>query len=151
MNAAPWPCSTCGAPGVKNLGTKGYCAAHLTDLYRMFDVEVWNGRGIGLQAGPRRPDHGPEFAELECAVCSATWVGTLFEPCGWCEHTIDAMRAGQVRLLLNPELPDVDDVRHDGAIRGWGERLARGVEAGLITDAAAMQAWRKVVDDDRAA
>jgi len=58
------------------------------------------------------------------------------------------MQRHQAELVLQPELPDRDDVRHDGEVKAWGERLARAVEVELISEHEAMTAWRKVVGDD---
>lgn len=135
----PWPCSTCGAAGVRNVYAAGYCGAHLNELYRTFRPEVWGGLGIGLQAGPRRPDFGPEYVDVECSACGATWIGPLFEACPWCADALERMRQRQAVLLLNAELPDPADVRYDGAVKAWGERLARGVDAGLISEHEARQ------------
>ncbi len=130
----PWPCSACGAPGVRNLGTQGYCASHLSAFYAKISAEAWDGRGVGLLAGRHRPDHGPEFFDLCCSSCSATWVGALFEPCSWCERHLVRQREHQADLLLTPLLPDVDDARYTTAVKAWAERLARGVEAGIVTE-----------------
>lgn len=45
---APWPRSTCGQPGIRNLGTKGYCASHLAQTYRRFDPAVWTPFGFSV-------------------------------------------------------------------------------------------------------
>ncbi len=149
---ALWPCSTCGATGVHNVYASGYCGAHLNALYRTFRPEVWAGQGIGLQVGPRRPDYGPEYVELECsACCGATWTGALFETCPWCERRLELQQEHQAELLLAPELPDRDDARYDGAVRAWGGRLAIGVDAGLIIEQQALCAWRREVGDEHRA
>ena len=145
MTAAPWPCSTCGAAGLRNIAALGFCPMHLCELYRSLSPEVWDGRGIGLLDGRRRPDYGPEYAELRCSLCSATWAGPVFDACPWCADRLDAQRRHQVEVLLHPELPEVADARHDGAVRAWGERLARGVEAELLTEQQARAAWRREV------
>jgi hypothetical protein len=145
---APWPCS-CGAPGVRNLGTKGYCGAHLAALYRKFPAEVWALDGIGLQAGPRRPDYGPEYVELECCACGAGWIGALLEACPWCAELRARMLEWQAENVLTP--PDVDPAErnYDDRMKAWAARLARAVEAELVTREQALTAWHREVDDDR--
>lgn len=144
-----WPCSQCGAPGARNIGAHGYCATHATDLYRQLPVEAWRDGGRGLLNGRHRPDHGPEFHDLQCALCGATWVGTLLEPCGWCQDRIDAQTVAQARLLLNPHLPTGD---RSGAIVEWGRRLAVAVETGVISEHDAHQAITRIEGHrDRAA
>lgn len=84
----PDPCSTCGAPGVRNLGTEGYCAHHLAALYATFDPTLFVDHGIGFIVGAMRPDFGPTDADLACNApnCTATWVGTPCTPCPWCDQ-----------------------------------------------------------------
>jgi hypothetical protein len=48
--------------------------------------------GIGRQAGPLRPDYGPDWAELACDQCAATWVGRIGDPCDWCEKALERMQ-----------------------------------------------------------
>lgn len=82
---APWPCDDCGAPGVRNVFARGYCVAHLTELYRRFDTAVWGFNGIGLPTGP---DLGDGFYDLACVACDAGWVGAAFTPCPWCQRKL---------------------------------------------------------------
>jgi hypothetical protein len=148
---APWPCSTCGAPGIRNLGTRGYCGGHLAEVYRRFSPEVWKLRGIGLQDGARRPDHGPECMELRCVACGATWVGPMLEHCYWCERSHARMLDHQAELVLEPPDTDPDDRNHEDRMRAWAERLARAVDAGLVTRERALSVWHREVNDARRA
>jgi len=104
---------------VKNMGTRGYCAAHLVDLYRRrIDPEIWMsaGGGIGLPE-LARPDVGEGFAELRCSACGATWVGAAFVRCSWCEDTIARMVVWQAESVLTPPDVDPDDSQISGVMR----------------------------------
>ncbi len=60
---------------MRNLGSRGYCAAHLVDFYRRCispETWAWRGAGIGL---PITPIDNEGFAILECSACEATWAG----------------------------------------------------------------------------
>lgn len=142
---APWPCSTCFAPGVRNVFTRGYCARHLAELYRTFSPAVWTLRGAGVQAGPRRPDHGPEYVELECVACAASWVGTLLAPCPWCAEALTRMQSWQAQNVLRVPDVDADDRTYPARMSAWATRMATAVEAGLITAAQARAAWDREV------
>lgn len=145
MTAPLWPCSKCGAPGVRNVFAVGYCAAHLGDLYRQFSPGVWKLRGVGVQAGPRRPDHGPEFVELECVACAAGWVGTLLDPCPWCEEVVERMATWQGQNVLRVPDVDPDDRTYPARMSAWTTRMATAVEAGIITEVQARSAWDREV------
>lgn len=151
MTAAPWPCSTCGEPGYKNIAAKGYCRRHLAELFATFDPAAFGLIGVGVQAGPMRPDHGPHDAELECVVCEARWVGELLDPCPYCARSVEKMLAWQAQLVLTPPDLEPTDVRYAAAARAWAERLARAVESGLIDAEQARRAWGKAVRRDAAA
>jgi hypothetical protein len=94
MTTAPWPCSECGAPGIRNVYARGYCTPHLADLYRRLNPAVWLCNGIGLPAGPR-PDHGDGYHNLQCVACEATWVGATFERCPWCLKALEQLTQPQ--------------------------------------------------------
>jgi hypothetical protein len=145
MTGAPWPCSTCGLGGVRNIGTKGYCSTHLGELFATFDPIVFAQGGVGLQCGPLDPDVGPHAALLRCCRCGATWTGDPGEWCWWCQRLIEGMRAHQAELLMTP--PDVDpaDVGRDAALEAWARRLAIGVKAGIVTERAARAALNKEI------
>jgi hypothetical protein len=57
--------------------------------------------GVGRQNGPLRPDYGPNWAELKCDQCGATWVGVIGDPCGWCEKALEEMTKGMVAELVD--------------------------------------------------
>ena len=142
---APSPCSTCGAPGFRNVFAFGYCASHLSELYRSFSAEVWAMRGVGVQAGPRRPDRGPEYVELECVACGAGWVGALFERCGWCAQALERMQNWQAQLALTPPDVDPDDRSLAERMDAWAQRMATAVQAEIITEDQARAAWNREV------
>jgi hypothetical protein len=99
--------------------------------------------GIGMQAGPLRPDWGPGWADLQCDRCDAQWTGRIGEPCWWCERTLELMRAEQVeRSLRAPEIA-VDDERYERAMIAWGKRLRELVAADVITETQARTAWER--------
>lgn len=153
---ASLPCKVCAADAVRTLGRFPYCEACADDVLDGIR-ESLRARGVmqgwGARCGRERPDLGPGMADLRCTdeSCLATWVGRHGDPCGWCERRLELLREGQAKLLLNPVLPDGDDARHDGAVKAWGERLARGVEAELISEQQALTAWRREVAREHAA
>lgn len=136
--AVTWPCHKCTAPGVRNLGSQGWCAAHLEQLYSTFSPDVF---AVGVQDGPERPDWGAGYADLRCNACAATWVGIAGDPCEWCRRARQRQLEYQAELVLTP--PDVDpgDERSEAMHAGWAHRLAVAVAAGIVTDAAARRAW----------
>jgi hypothetical protein len=93
--------------------------------------------GVGEQHGPLRPDYGPDWAELICDKCDATWVAIIGSNCLWCQRALENMCRWQAELTLR--LPDIDpdDQRYDNAMTAWAQRLARAVNAQLITEAKA--------------
>jgi hypothetical protein len=115
--------------------------------------------------GIPRPDHGTGYQERVCTECDASWVGLADDGCGWCERALERQRADQRLLLLDPPhlRTSVGDPRYDqlcedsklvwdvtrGQRRGtdsvlaWTQRLARAVEAELITRREAEQAMRR--------
>jgi hypothetical protein len=145
-----WPCSECGAPGIRNLGARGYCMAHLTEVWRLIRPEVWltEGGGHGLPE-LMRPDHGEGFAELTCSCCGASWVGAAFARCPWCVALLERMRESSAAAVMTP--PDPDDLHYEERMRAWAERLARAVDAGVVRRERAVAAWRREVGRARAA
>lgn len=118
-------------------------------------------RGYGRRVEPCQVDADirarfpASYVMMRCtsASCNSTWYGPRNEPCSACATALEGMQRHQAELVLQPELPDRDNARYDAALRAWGERLARGVEAELITEQQALSAWRREVvgDDFRAA
>jgi hypothetical protein len=131
-----WPCSHCGAPGVRNIGTQGHCAWHLAALLERFDPAA-HTHGFGL------PDGTAEHDRLRCVRCAATWHGATGETCWWCQRTDEAQRHHQAELILRA--PEVDRADENWLPRmgAWVERLKRAVRDGIITDAQARAAVRK--------
>jgi hypothetical protein len=142
--SAPWPCSQCGAAGFRNVYARGYCATHLAELYACFDVDVWDGQGVGVLDVGHRPDHGPEFYDLRCVVCGATWVGPLLAPCTWCSDVLARNLIWQAELTLTPPDVDPDDATYDARMAAWAERLRRAIEAGIVTTAEADDAINRL-------
>ena len=140
-----WRCTECEGPGVRNLGSRGYCAAHLSELYSRFDAQVFGLQGIMIQAGRMRPDWGPAFCDVACVACGATACGIVGEACWWCQRSHEIVIAWQVELTLRR--PDVDpsDQRYPSAMKAWARRLANAVNAGVIDAMIADTAWRKAV------
>lgn len=104
--------------------------------------------GTGRQDGPLRPDWGPQWAELTCDTCAATWVGPIGEPCGYCDAAEERQRAWQAAMVLDVELPDRDAGHYANAVRGWGARLRRAIDAELIAETDARRAWQRKVDHE---
>lgn len=115
--------------------------------------------------GLARPDHGPGFRTRLCATCGAGWVGHVDDGddwCPWCERAVERQVEAERRVLLDPPWlrSDAGNIRYDelsdankavwdrtrGQIRGadsvkaWTERLARAVQAELITETEARRA-----------
>lgn len=138
-----WPCDRCGNPGVRNVGAEGYCSVHLAEMYARFDPAVFALNGVGLQSGLVRPEFGPLFYDLTCCACDATWAGVPGETCYWCASSYNRMIFDQAEMLLEPPDVDPDDRLYDTRMQAWAERLARGVDAEIITDIEATQAWKR--------
>lgn len=140
MTFEVWPCWSCGSPGVRNLGTRGYCSRHLGDLYALVDPCVFEHGGVGLQSGPMRPEYGPLEADLACCRCGATWTGIPGDACWWCRRYIELMAEHQAKILLIA--PDVlPDCTFDRRMRAWADRLVNGVRSALITERQARTVW----------
>lgn len=135
----------CGQPATRTLGARPYCDECAEQVLGPIRKRVArrDGVGYGVQTGRRRPDWGFSYADLTCNLCGAAWTGPVYERCSWCEDALDKMRAWQAEMLLDPDLPDRDDVRYPGAAVAWMERLERGVQAGLITDTQALAVCRR--------
>lgn len=86
-----WPCHACGNPGIRNLGSEGYCSTHLATLYATFDPSSFI-IGVGLPCGEQHPEYGPCIEDLACCCCGATWAGVAGDQCHWCIDALDRMR-----------------------------------------------------------
>jgi hypothetical protein len=132
---------------VKNLGSRGYCAAHLADFYRRcISPETWAWRGAGLGL-PITPIDDEGFAILECSACRATWAGAPFTDCSWCIEAAARQRQWQAELVLQPPgiIGGMANREYPGVMSGWADRLANAVKAGLISRQQAERAWRRAV------
>ena len=101
--------------------------------------------GAGEQVGPLCPDYGPDWAELCCSWCGATWVGVIDDGCPWCYAAAQRQWHYQRELTLTP--PDLEDELNDRdwnhAISAWMERLDRAIAAGVITVHEASNAYQR--------
>lgn len=141
-------CCRCTELAVRMLGTEAFCAEHLEAVLgpireRVADRDPFGGHG--RQDGPLRPEYGPGWADVRCDRCSATWVGRIGDPCGWCDRSLALLLDMQREVLLHPELPDPDDQRRNAAEVAWAERLGRAVKVGLIPLATAQQVLNRTI------
>jgi hypothetical protein len=139
-------CADCGERAVTTLEALEYCRScsdgYLADIEGAISARA-EGVGQGAQTGTLRPDFGPDHADLGCTICDAGWVGIPGDPCGWCRARNLRRHDEQRQILLWPELPDGDNRERARVMRGWLERLIRGVEIDLITSVEADRSWRK--------
>jgi hypothetical protein len=140
------PCTRCGEPAVRDIGTESLCPWHLAALFALFDPSVFRLHGVGLPLGLRRPEFGPDDADLRCFACGATWVGTPCEPCRWCAHALERrLRWAGESVLIPPADLDPNDTMFDERMRAWARRLRAHVDAGIITRADAERVLSEVV------
>jgi hypothetical protein len=140
----------CGAEAVRTLCAKACCQAcadAILEPTRERVIEREGLDGVVIRDGMTRPEHGPGMADCRCVSCGATMVAHVGDPCAYCAVAVEKMTGWQRQMVLDPELPDVADVRYDGACRGWAERLAVAVAAGIVTEHEARVAWRRAVRD----
>lgn len=155
MRASLGPCTKCGAPAMRRLGTEALCGrcaemilAPIRDhLGELDGLEAEHHDGAGWP-GPQRPDLGPGLHELTCGACGATWCGPPGDPCPYCAHRAQVIADDQRRLLLYGELPERDDARRPAAVEAWSERLQRAVDVKIITVAEAERAWARETGRD---
>jgi len=102
----------------------------------------YTNQPVGMICGIARPEYGPAIYDLQCQICEATWSGIPGDPCWWCERSIEIQLEHQAELLLTPPDVDRDDINYEAKMRGWSERLARGVKAEIITEQQARNASR---------
>ena len=140
MTRELWPCCRCGGSGSRNIGTSGYCGAHLAELYAAFEPLVFALHGVGLPCGQVRPDLGPALEDLRCVACGAGWVGVAGESCAWCERSKAVLTAHQHDLALQPP-----EVLTESTLTAWGEQLRLAVAAEVVTRAEAERVWRRAV------
>lgn len=131
----PWPCTTCGAPGVRNVGTDGHCAEHLAALVAKFDAAHFGPIGYGL---PHVTDLGTEC--VRCVRCEATWDGHVFQSCHYCSVDLESMRRHQADMVLEAPDVDPDDITYQSRMSAWAKRLRNAVDAELITEQDAVRA-----------
>jgi hypothetical protein len=132
MSDTLWPCHVCNGAGVRNVGSKGHCGAHLAALYSTFNKNVFAFNGVGNQNGVMRPDYGPAHTHLECNACEATWVGIPGESCNWCKTSHQQLIAHQAELVTQPPDIEPNNAQYGAAIEAWSYRLDVAVNAGVI-------------------
>jgi hypothetical protein len=125
-------CHVCGSPGVKDLGTEGYCWWHYGELLKTFSSSNFNGFGIPTGSSMIET-YGTHVHPLECSQCRASWVGFPGDPCWWCQRSLELTTDWQREKVLRPPEHEVDDKARPNALRAWAERLAIQVDSGLIT------------------
>lgn len=137
-------CGRCNAePATIPMAITYWCAECWSELQtRTILPEGFDG--VGREITPR-PDWGPQYRDLECSECAATWVGPLLEPCPYCAGLFERSVAEQKTLVLRPDLPDVGNPRRTTAERAWAERLAVAVQAGTVTEREARYALDRLV------
>jgi phosphopantetheinyl transferase len=112
----------------------------------MFDPSVFRLHGIGLPSGVRRPEFGPDAADLQCHACAATWVGNPCDPCRWCAAAVARHKAWAAESVLTaPEGLEPNAVDFDQRVRAWARRLKAHVNAGVITRDEAESVLQKAV------
>ena len=140
MTAELWPCWKCGGAGSRNVGTRGYCGAHLAELFADFDPAVWSFNGVGLPCGRLRPELGAAVEDLQCVACSASWVGLAGDSCAWCRRSSEVLVRHEHNVVLQ-----VPEAANEQTLTAWGDRLRRSVDAQIITRAEAEHAWHRAV------
>jgi hypothetical protein len=102
--------------------------------------------GTGGQIGPLRPDWGPEWADLKCDECGATWTGPIGEICPWCIEAEERQRKWQAELVLKAPEVDLDDIAYEGVMRAWRQRLKVAAGADIITERKAREVWERAIN-----
>lgn len=99
--------------------------------------------GHGYQVGPLRPDWGPQWADLACDACGATWTGPIGEPCWYCARARQLMLDHQAAATLTPPDVEPDDIGYTTAVGAWLDRMTIAAEAGIIARDELRRAWDK--------
>jgi len=101
------------------------------------------GAGVGQQVGPLRTDWGPDWADLQCPICDASWVGRIGSLCYWCCKSLANMIQWQREAVLTPPDMELGDKRRPNALLAWGKRLKVQVDAGNITKEEAERVYKR--------
>lgn len=141
-----WPCR-CGAQGVKNLGTFGYCAVCLDALLDTFNPASFGGIGRWTQAGALRGDFGAGFADCRCRTCTATAVAIVGRVCDYCVGHVERLATWQAEQVLTAPDFDSDDRDGDRMLKAWADRMVVAVQAGIVTETAVRRVWDRTVRD----
>lgn len=140
---SPWPCHLCGQPSIKHLGTSGFCLAHLVELLRTFSPSSFSDVGMMLPSGPERPEWGDGEYDCSCARCGAQHIAAPLECCPWCMDAAVVRDRHQVEIVLTPPAVERGDASYEAVMKGWAQRMANAVAAGLVTQAEASRVWRR--------
>ena len=141
------PCGRCGEPADRaNWGTAALCRGCLGTarapirervIARQGDIDRWPPPGldgIARIVGRHRPEYGPNVYDVACDQCDATWCAEPGDPCPWCLRQLELLQEMHRRALLSPDLPDLDDQRRHASMTSWAGRLARAVQAEIVTE-----------------
>lgn len=141
------PLCSCGEAADRMLLASYYCRKCAAEV--LGPIRARHGwDGIGRGRAPLFDTAGDVL--VACDQCGATWRGPIGEHCSYCVTALMAMQDAQRSVLLRPDLPDPDDERRPAAMRGWVERLARAVTAGLLERHQAEAAIRREEDSHAA-
>ena len=134
-----WPCDICGGEGARNIGAKGYCWYHLRELVATFDT-ISLEEGFGIPVGGAEDVEGARLFPLQCVVCDASWLGSPFEGCWWCQQHLERLFRYQRDLVLRPPENELADRARENALRAWAKRLENAVQQNVITEEEAKNA-----------
>ncbi len=142
MSTVTWPCTACGAPGYRNLGTEGYCPTHYAEVVASFDPANTPTRGRGMPGRTINPD------DLTCIACGYQWVGTIGELCWRCDRWHELAPQWQVKDLERRPDIDVEDERYEQVMTAWAKRLRTAVDGGVLADMRARAVIKQVAEAD---
>lgn len=140
-------CARCGTnPGTRPVCAQDWCEpcwfAFREPIIARIIIDT---PSVLVRVGLDRPEHGPGMVDVECQSCGATMVAVPGETCAYCAGAWERMARWQAEKLLRAELPEADDARFLASAQAWLDRLAVGVEAGIITETQARAAWERRV------
>ena len=152
-------CAKCPEPASQTIGTEDLCdgcyLAYVAPLKTKYGNErlrresgslVLDRSTGAVQIGLHRPDHGPEFFEVACPICQASWVGPIGDLCWFCAQAAEHQRRCEAQLVIVP--PDVDrcSAKYVAAMSAWAARLANAVRAEIISEPNAYAVWNREIE-----